>query len=121
MVHGLKQNFRKSALVSVLLLGVNLAPALAVTDCNKDCLKNCMKVAPGSKDYCVESCLEYCAQPDRTDGLSGSVSASGGETGIFGGSIDGTVTQGDDRPPQGINVIPKDVLKASTKYFKKSG
>jgi len=123
MVCGLKQSFRKSAQLSAVLVGVNFAakPVVAATDCYKDCFKNCVKVAPGSKEYCIESCTDYCAQPDRTDGLSGSVSAAGGETGIFGGSIDGTVTQGDDRPPQGVNIIPNDMLKASTKKFKKSG
>jgi hypothetical protein len=48
----------------------------------KDCLRNCNKVAPGSPDYCKESCTDYCAETDRKDGLSGSVSDEGGEVSI---------------------------------------
>ena len=70
-------------------------------DCTLDCTQNCLKVAPGSKEYCKMSCVDYCAQTDREDGLSGSISSNKGETGIFGGSIDGTTTAKDDRPPQG--------------------
>ena len=107
---------------AAILLGLTFtSPALAAPDCFLDCKKSCLKVAPGSKEYCVESCTDYCAQTDRTDGLSGSVDASGGETGIFGGSIDGTVTAGDDRPPSGIKLIPNAMLEKSTKKFKKSG
>ena len=106
-------------------VGIGLAalttPVLAATDCNIDCFKNCVRVAPGSKAYCDESCSDYCAQPDRTDGLSGSKDASGGETGIFGGSIDGTVTAGDDKPPAGVKIIPDAMLKSSSKKFKRSG
>jgi hypothetical protein len=47
--------------------------------------------------YCQSNCQDYCAQEDRTDGLSGSVSSSGGETGILGTT---TVVKGEDRPPQ---------------------
>ena len=39
-------------------------------------------------------------QPDRTDGLSGSVSAENGEFGLLGGSFGtGTVVKGEDKPP----------------------
>jgi hypothetical protein len=74
--------------------------ALAVPDCMMDCLKNCKKIAPKDPDYCNSSCSEYCAQEDRTDGLSGSVSAANGEVGILGGSFgQGTVPKGEDKPP----------------------
>jgi len=88
-----------------------LKQSFAAIDCNSDCFKNCAKAAPGSTDYCKESCQEYCSQDDREDGLSGSVSARKGETGIFGGSIDGTVTKQSDRPPRGIEIIPNDLIK----------
>jgi hypothetical protein len=54
---------------------------------------------------------DYCQQDDREDGLSGSVSSKGGETGLFGGSIDGTVTRQDDQPPKLLEIIPKSMLK----------
>ena len=47
--------------------------------------------------YCQTNCQDYCEQADRTDGLSGSISSSGGETGILGTS---TVVKGEDKPPQ---------------------
>lgn len=68
----------------------------AGTDCMKDCLDNCKKIAPKDPTYCMDSCKEYCAQEDRTDGLSGSVSSDGGEMGILGTS---TVVKGEDKPP----------------------
>lgn len=86
----------------------------AIADCKKDCVKNCIRVAPGSKAYCEESCTDYCAQDDRTDGLSGSISNTGGETGIFGGSpIEGgaSVVRGEDRPPQLLKIIPDSMIK----------
>ena len=46
--------------------------------------------------YCLENCKSYCAQEDRTDGLSGSVSSDGGEVGILGRN---TVVKGEDKPP----------------------
>lgn len=46
--------------------------------------------------YCTENCKSYCDQPDRNDGLSGSVSSAGGETGILGTY---TVVKGEDKPP----------------------
>jgi len=74
--------------------------ASAAADCVSDCLKNCKKIAPKDLDYCQATCSDYCAQDNRTDGLSGSVSASGGEVGILGGTFgQGTVPKGDDRPP----------------------
>lgn len=50
------------------------------------------------KEYCTDSCTSYCAQEDRTDGLSGSVSAANGEVGILGGTFgQGTVAKGEDK------------------------
>mmetsp|Transcript_2937 Transcript_2937/g.8057 ORF Transcript_2937/g.8057 Transcript_2937/m.8057 type:complete len:179 (+) Transcript_2937:34-570(+) len=75
-------------------------PTYAAVDCMKDCLQNCLIIAPKDKEYCTDSCRAYCAQDDRTDGLSGSVSAANGEVGILGGSFgQGTVPKGDDKPP----------------------
>ena len=39
----------------------------------QDCVQNCNRVAPASGGYCATTCDEYCEQPDREDGLSGSV------------------------------------------------
>ena len=79
--------------------------ASAKPDCYTDCLKNCKSIAPNNMDYCQNSCIEYCQQPDREDGLSGSVSAVKGETGILGGSFgQGTVPKGEDKPPSLIRV-----------------
>lgn len=47
----------------------------------------------------------------RQDGLSGSVDATKGETGLFGGSIDGTVVYGEDKPPKAFSLIPDFMLK----------
>ena len=69
----------------------------AATDCYSDCLKNCKAIAPKDTAYCTENCKAYCEQDDRTDGLSGSVNSSGGETGILGTY---TVVKGEDKPPQ---------------------
>jgi hypothetical protein len=90
------------AAASIGLVGIGYAPrsAFAAADCMADCLKNCKKIAPKDPDYCTMNCNDYCAQDDRTDGLSGSVSASSGEVGILGGTFgQGTVPKGDDRPP----------------------
>jgi len=100
------QQTRRNVLGQFLVVGsVGLAcqpqSALAVVDCMTDCLKNCKKIAPKDSDYCVMTCKDYCAQDDRTDGLSGSVSAASGEVGILGGTFgQGTVAIGDDRPPR---------------------
>ncbi len=85
------------------------APAYAVADCSKDCLKNCKLLAPNDKSgYCETNCKEYCDQPDRTDGLSGSVSSEGGEVGILG---QGTVVKGSDKPPS-LNLPGLDFTKS---------
>lgn len=73
------------------------AVALAAADCMTDCIKECKLIAPKNPEYCLDSCKSYCDQPDRTDGLSGSVSSAGGETGPLGTT---TVTKSDDHPPQ---------------------
>ena len=79
--------------------------ASAVVDCLQDCLQNCARLAGGSKDYCKESCLDYCAQTDRKDGLSGSVSSDGAEFGFassFKNPFDKEqkgVVYGGDKPP----------------------
>eukprot|EP00568_Trieres_chinensis_P004859 CAMPEP_0183292050 /NCGR_PEP_ID=MMETSP0160_2-20130417/1264_1 /TAXON_ID=2839 ORGANISM="Odontella Sinensis, Strain Grunow 1884" /NCGR_SAMPLE_ID=MMETSP0160_2 /ASSEMBLY_ACC=CAM_ASM_000250 /LENGTH=157 /DNA_ID=CAMNT_0025452957 /DNA_START=20 /DNA_END=493 /DNA_ORIENTATION=+ len=70
--------------------------ASAAADCMKDCLKSCNLIAPKDPSYCKENCLSYCDQPDRRDGLSGSISSEGGETGILGTY---TVVKGEDKPP----------------------
>ena len=75
--------------------------ASAKPDCLQDCIKNCKLVVPNdTSNYCRDSCLDYCEQPDRRDGLSGSVSSEGGEVGILGGTFgQGTVVKGEDKPP----------------------
>eukprot|EP00555_Chaetoceros_dichaeta_P006487 CAMPEP_0198264340 /NCGR_PEP_ID=MMETSP1447-20131203/15304_1 /TAXON_ID=420782 /ORGANISM="Chaetoceros dichaeta, Strain CCMP1751" /LENGTH=182 /DNA_ID=CAMNT_0043953237 /DNA_START=95 /DNA_END=643 /DNA_ORIENTATION=+ len=93
--------FRKGATVSLLALGFDLfsnpnEAQAAQTDCITDCLKNCKLIAPKDPGYCNDNCSAYCAQEDRADGLSGSVSSTGGETGILG---TGTVVKGEDKPP----------------------
>mmetsp|Transcript_37250 Transcript_37250/g.57205 ORF Transcript_37250/g.57205 Transcript_37250/m.57205 type:complete len:190 (+) Transcript_37250:3-572(+) len=77
------------------------APAAAAqADCYNDCFKNCKLIAPQDVKYCGRECTDYCELPDRTDGLSGSVSAASGEVGILGGSFGvGTVVKGEDKPP----------------------
>lgn len=93
-----------ASIVGAMTIGAAMlsspAPASAVPDCMKDCMKNCLQIAPQDKQYCSDTCTDYCAQPDRTDGLSGSVSAENGEVGILGGSFgQGTVPKGEDKPP----------------------
>lgn len=88
---------RRSALISGLSTALLPFPVMAAeTDCFTDCIKNCKLIAPKDPGYCNENCKSYCDQPDRTDGLSGSVSADNGETGILGY---GTTVKGDDIPP----------------------
>jgi hypothetical protein len=77
---------------------LNPTPSFAVADCFKDCMKNCKLIAPKDPDYCTSNCEGYCEQSDRTDGLSGSVSATSGEVGILGGAWgQGTVPKGEDK------------------------
>jgi len=81
-------------------MGIAPFEANAAPDCYKDCLKSCNLVAPKDPEYCKSNCQSYCDQPDRTDGLSGSVSSEGGEVGILGMT---TVPKGEDKPP-GIKI-----------------
>jgi hypothetical protein len=82
-------------------------PAWAVADCFEDCFKNCKKVAPKDPEYCIDNCKDYCEQEDRTDGLSGSVSAETGEVGLLGGTFgQGTVPKGEDRVSSFCEVVP---------------
>mmetsp|Transcript_17771 Transcript_17771/g.36551 ORF Transcript_17771/g.36551 Transcript_17771/m.36551 type:complete len:177 (-) Transcript_17771:540-1070(-) len=102
MVQSRRDSF--ASIMSAVTVGAAVlsspAPALAAADCMKDCVKNCLIIAPKDKEYCTDSCTAYCAQDDRTDGLSGSVSAENGEVGILGGSFgQGTVPKGEDKPP----------------------
>jgi hypothetical protein len=94
---------RRAALVTtaqVMIGGALTAPlpAFAAPDCLQDCMKECKKVAPKDPEYCLSNCNDYCAQEDRADGLSGSVSAASGEVGILGGTFgQGTVPKGEDK------------------------
>lgn len=94
---------RRNLLLTAASLPVataSVAPAWAAADCLVDCLRNCKLLAPKDGAYCQDNCEAYCAQEDRNDGLSGSVSASGGEVGLLGGTFgSGTVPKGQDRPP----------------------
>jgi hypothetical protein len=94
---------RRAALLTTgqVMIGAAVAtplPAFAEPECFKDCFKNCKLIAPKDPDYCLATCKEYCEQDDRSDGLSGSVSATSGEVGILGGTFgQGTVPKGEDR------------------------
>ena len=68
------------------------------------CKRNCNRNAPGSGAYCESSCLDYCEQDDRKDGLSGSVSSEGSEFGWQSSfknpfAAQKPVVFGDDLPP----------------------
>jgi len=85
---------------STLIMSPPSPVSAAAPDCMGDCVKNCQIIAPKDPTYCIDSCTDYCAQDDRTDGLSGSISAQNGEVGILGGSFgQGTVPKGKDKPP----------------------
>jgi hypothetical protein len=94
---------RRQALGSAAAAALTFLPTsttLAAADCFQDCLTNCKVIAPKNPEYCQATCQQYCEQDDRTDGLSGSVSYSGGEVGILGGTFGtGTVVKGQDKPP----------------------
>ena len=102
---------RRAALAQTIgLLPVALASpsaANAAKDCLQDCLENCNRVAPKNKAYCSSNCEGYCVQPDRRDGLSGSVDASGAEVGFISAydltaratGVPRAVPYGEDRPP----------------------
>jgi len=80
-------------------------------ECFDDCFKNCKLIAPKDQQYCLDTCKDYCDQPDRRDGLSGSVSSEGGETGILGLN---TVVRGEDKPPE-VKIPGLDFTKGSGK------
>jgi hypothetical protein len=82
-----RRSFLQSGFTAAAVIAAAPVAALAKEDCMKDCLRNCNKVAPGSPDYCKESCTDYCAETDRKDGLSGSVSDEGGEVSMDRGLI----------------------------------
>jgi len=84
------------SLAAAAALVVGPREASAEVDCMKDCLKSCNLIAPKDPEYCKQNCRSYCDQGDRKDGLSGSVSSEGGETGILGTY---TVVKGEDKPP----------------------
>jgi len=74
---------RRAAVVSALsILASTPRVVWAAKDCFRDCESNCNRVAPRSGRYCEASCNDYCAQDDRRDGLSGSVSSEGAEIGL---------------------------------------
>ena len=82
--------------------------ANAAKDCMLDCEENCNRVAPASTRYCYNSCVDYCAQGDRQDGLSGSVNSEAAEVGwasavdpsrFLPGAAPKAVPYGEDRPP----------------------
>mmetsp|Transcript_30141 Transcript_30141/g.34712 ORF Transcript_30141/g.34712 Transcript_30141/m.34712 type:complete len:180 (+) Transcript_30141:88-627(+) len=89
---------KTAAAIATTLVGINSVPleANAKADCMSDCLKECKLIAPKDPGYCLGNCKDYCSQEDRNDGLSGSVSSTGGEMGILGTS---TVVKGEDKPP----------------------
>jgi len=86
-----------AAAFAAIVMGTSPLEAGAAVDCFTDCLRNCKLIAPKDPQYCQSNCKDYCDQPDRTDGLSGSISSTGGETGILGTN---TVVKGEDKPPQ---------------------
>jgi len=74
------RTLQRRDVLGLAALSVPIA-ASAEVDCLQDCLQNCARLAGGSKDYCKTTCTDYCAQDDRKDGLSGSVSSDGAEFG----------------------------------------
>lgn len=101
--------FSRSSL-SALAFAFALGPqgiAAAAVDCETDCLSNCARVAPGNKAY-QDECTDYCQQPDRQDGLSGSVSSDKGYIGLASPlRAGGTVEYGADRPPTPPPVVQR--------------
>ncbi|EOD25798.1 hypothetical protein EMIHUDRAFT_450387 [Emiliania huxleyi CCMP1516] len=97
---------RRAFIGQAAAVAVGLQPfaALAAADCLQTCRKNCGRLAAGSRDYCESSCVDYCAQDDRKDGLSGSVSTEGSEFGFASSFKNPLAPQkptvyGDDKPP----------------------
>lgn len=110
-IHQQRRAFLTSGIISVSATLAAPSISQATTDCFQDCFKNCLLVAPKDKGYCTDNCRDYCDQPDREDGLSGSVSSVKGETGILGF---GTVPKGEDKPP-GIRLPGLDFTSGSGK------
>jgi hypothetical protein len=95
-----RQWYMATALVVVAVVVPATSASARQADCFADCFKNCKAIAPQNPAYCQSECRDYCDQPDRQDGLSGSVSAERGEVGILGGTFGtGTVVKGQDKPP----------------------
>ena len=101
---------RRKAVHALCLSSAFAFPGLAsaAKDCMLDCEENCNRVVPGSTRYCYNSCVDYCAQDDRQDGLSGSVSSKSAEVGwasaydpsrFIPGAAPKGVVYGEDRPP----------------------
>eukprot|EP00561_Arcocellulus_cornucervis_P011685 CAMPEP_0185811830 /NCGR_PEP_ID=MMETSP1322-20130828/8538_1 /TAXON_ID=265543 /ORGANISM="Minutocellus polymorphus, Strain RCC2270" /LENGTH=180 /DNA_ID=CAMNT_0028508315 /DNA_START=131 /DNA_END=673 /DNA_ORIENTATION=+ len=82
--------------IAVASLSQPQPAAAKEADCFEDCFQNCKRIAPKDQQYCLDTCTDYCDQPDRRDGLSGSVNSEGGEMGILGLT---TVVKGEDKPP----------------------
>lgn len=106
--HALPSRRDALRLLPALLIAAPHAPALAAKSCMLDCVDNCNRVAPGSVRYCENSCVDYCDQDDRRDGLTGSVSSAGAEVGwlsaydpqrFLPGAAPRAVPYGEDRPP----------------------
>jgi hypothetical protein len=92
---------------------LNAAGVSAKTDCYKDCASNCARVYPGNGAYCAIECDGYCAQTDRKDGLSGSVSSEGGYVGLASPLRGGdTVEFGADAPPKLDQLLPQSLRQA---------
>jgi hypothetical protein len=110
-----------AAIVSSVLLLQGANPAHATKDCFEDCSSNCKRLAPGSEAYCTLTCRDYCEQPDRRDGLSGSQSSEAAELGWRSGfdlpakamGKKSGVPYGEDRPPEIIHLPGIDNLMKS--------
>ena len=101
---------RRHTLLAVALASATWRPSrvFAAKDCFLDCEQNCNRLAPRSGRYCEQSCGEYCAQDDRKDGLSGSISSEKAEVGLLSaydlkakitGEAPAGVVYGQDKPP----------------------
>ena len=116
------QNLVRRAFVASIVQAPLVANA--AKDCFDDCNSNCKRLAPGSEAYCTLSCRDYCEQPDRRDGLSGSVGSEGAEIGWrsafdlpskASGKISG-VPYGEDKPPALPDFLGIDgLMKAGSK------
>ena len=120
LVHALVERRAASGVLFALAAACSLPAqrAIAAKDCYLDCTQNCNRVAPRSVRYCETSCVDYCAQDDRRDGLSGSISSEGSEVGLLSAydlpsratGKQRAVPYGEDRPP--ALALPRDVQQA---------